>query len=516
MSKNVEASIEEINAIKKDLSSANLKIAFCYPSTYRAGMASLGLQLIYRLWNSYEKVACERAFLPIKKIVEPYTLESDRPLREMDVVAFTMQYEDDYTNILNILERANIPLESKDRDDRHPLILAGGPSAQSNPVPMSPFIDAFMIGDLEPVSDQLINEGLLNNSSRKNRLETIDSFPWIWVPSLNKDKEVRFSPKGNIDDYFYPIEQIIPQVEIDDPYYGVFGKSFLLEVVRGCNRGCSFCLTGKITRPKRARSLSKLIELYQLGTEACQVDKIITIGSGISDYKPLVELLQNMLSDGKNFSLPSIRADKISVELVQALVGSKQRTITTAPEAGTERLRKEICKGVTDDEILQATSIASEGGLSRLKAYFILGFPGETEEDIDGIIRLGKAMAKEGKNIRKIRFSCGYLVPKPRTLYQDESIFSLSELQTKGKYLTKQFSKIPKIDCEIYSPKWTRIQTILSIGGEEISQPLKLAAKLGGGLGDWRRALKEFGLDINKLAEEREKAEIHPWDFIRI
>ncbi|MHA1515359.1 MAG: radical SAM protein, partial [Candidatus Heimdallarchaeaceae archaeon] len=168
----------------------------------------------------------------------------------------------------------------------------------------------------------------------------------------------------------------------------------LLEVVRGCNRGCSFCLTGKITRPKRARSLSKLIELYQLGTEACQVDKIITIGSGISDYKPLVELLQNMLSDGKNFSLPSIRADKISVELVQALVGSKQRTITTAPEAGTERLRKEICKGVTDDEILQATSIASEGGLSRLKAYFILGFPGETEEDIDGIIRLGKAMAK--------------------------------------------------------------------------------------------------------------------------
>ena len=177
MPKLVEARIEEINAIKKNLSQMKLKIAFCYPNVYRAGMASLALQLIYQLWNSYELVACERAFLPIKKFVEPYSLESDRPLHEMDVLAFTMQYEDDYTNILKIIDRASIPLESAARDERHPLIIAGGPCAQSNPVPMAPFIDAFMLGDLEPVSDQLIQEGLLNNNSKAGRLETLNSFP---------------------------------------------------------------------------------------------------------------------------------------------------------------------------------------------------------------------------------------------------------------------------------------------------------------------------------------------------
>jgi len=223
-----------------------------------------------------------------------------------------------------------------------------------------------------------------------------------------------------------------------------------------------------------------------------------------------------MLDDGKNFSLPSIRADKITPELVRVIKDSHQRTITTAPEAGTERLRQEICKGVSDEEIIQATNIASEGGLTRIKAYFILGLPTETEEDLEGIIQLGKEMAKEGKNIRKIIFSCGYLIPKPRTTYQDESIYPLSELRQKGKYLTKLFAKIPKVDCEIYNPKWARIQTILSIGGQEISKPLRLAAQLGGGLGDWRRALKEYGLDINKLAENREKRDIQPWDFIKL
>ena len=170
MSNLIEATIEEKNAIKKNLSEMDLKIAFCYPNSYQAGMASLGLQLIYRLWNSYENIACERSFLPIKDIVQPYTLESDRPLREMDVIAFTMQYEDDYTNILQILERSQIPLESTERDDRYPLIIAGGPCAQSNPTPMSPFIDAFMIGDLEPVNDEFINEGLLNGKTKSNSI----------------------------------------------------------------------------------------------------------------------------------------------------------------------------------------------------------------------------------------------------------------------------------------------------------------------------------------------------------
>ena len=516
MSKLVEAHIEEINAVKKDLSQMKLKIAFCYPNIYRAGMASLGLQLIYRLWNSYEGVACERSFLPIKKIVEPYTLESDKPLREMDVIAFTLQYEDDYTNILQILERSHIPLESKERDDRYPLILAGGPCAQSNPVPISPFIDAFMIGDLEPVCDQLVLEGLLSNKNKTSKMEALDNFDWIWVPLLNEDKQVRFSPKGNIDEYFYPTKQIIPQLEEEDPWYGVFGKTFMLEVVRGCNRGCSFCLTGKINRPRRARSLEKLQELYRDGTRENSVNKITTIGSGISDYQYLEDLCQSILDDNYTFSLPSIRADKITYNLVKLLVQSKQRTITTAPEAGTESLRKQICKGVSNEEIINAVSLASDGGLSRLKTYFILGLPDENDEDIKAIAELGSEMSKIGRNMRKIRISCGYFIPKPRTQYQDKSLFPLKELQAKGKLLLKLAKRIPKVDCDISNAKWSRIQTILSISGKEISRPLLLATKYGGGLGDWRRALNESNLTIEEIVENRAEQDEHPWDFIKM
>jgi len=516
MSKNIEAKIEEINSIRKDLSRVSLKIAFCYPNTYTAGMASLGLQIIYRLWNSFEEVACERTFLPIKDFIEPYTLESDRPLREMDIIAFTMQYEDDYTNILKILQRSQIPIRAEERNNKHPLIIAGGPCVQSNPVPMSPYIDAFMFGDLESINEELVNEGFLGSSTRESRIQKLNTFKYMWTPALDFDKEIKFSPKGNIDEYYYPINQIIQQVEHEDPWHGAFGKSFLLEVVRGCNRGCSFCLTGKINRPRRNRSLEKLIELYQKGTEACNVKKVTTIGSGISDYSDLEKLCQNMLNDGVSFSLPSIRADKITEELVRLLVESGQKTITTAPEAGTENLRDKICKKVTDEEIINSMQIISNGGLARIKAYFILGLPGEKDEDIEGIVQLGKEMKKEAKKIRKIRFSCGYFVPKPQTMLQDESIYPLQELTAKGKYLTKLFSKIPNIDCEIYSPKWARIQTILSIGGLEIAKPLEIAAKLGGGLGDWRRAFNECKLDIVKLSEQREERETRPWDFIKL
>jgi radical SAM superfamily enzyme YgiQ (UPF0313 family) len=511
----IEARIEEINAVRKDLANMKLKIAFCYPNVYKAGMASLGLQLIYRLWNSYEGVACERSFLPQKEIVEPYTLESDKPLREMDVLAFTLQYEDDYINVLRILERAKIPIETKDRDERHPLIIAGGPCAQSNPVPMSSFIDAFMIGDLEPVSDRLMFEGFLEGKSRITRLEALDSFDWMWVPSLNEDKQVIFSPKTDLDNYFYPTKQIIPQLEEYDPWYGVFGKTFMLEVVRGCNRGCSFCLIGKITKPRRNRSLKKLQELYQVGTKECDVNKITTIGSGISDYPDLTKLCQSIIDDGLTFSLPSIRADKITPELVQLLVKANQKTITTAPEVGTEELRKRICKEISNEDILQATEIAMNNGLARLKAYFMIGLPEETENDVKAISSLTSDIAKIGKKLYKIKISSGIFIPKAKTQYQDESMLPLQELQQRSRMLKKDISKIPRVECEVSNPKWARIQTILSISGKEIAKPLKQVAQLGGGLGAWRRALSKIGMSIEGIVENRKSLQDHPWDFIK-
>jgi len=511
-----EKQIRELNAVKKNLSQVALKIAFCYPNSYQAGMASLGLQLIYRLWNTYDEIACERTFLPLYEQTEPYTLESNRPLREMDIIAFTMQYEDDYTNILKILDRAQIPLRSTQRDDRHPLIIAGGPCSQANPTPMAPFIDAFFIGDLELVNEQLVTQGFLEPRTRGERMAVLDTFDWVWVPSISRGKTVRFAPRGNLDDYFYPVKQIIPQIDPGEDFYGVFGKTFMLEVVRGCNRGCSFCLTGKITHPRRNRSLKKLQELYRAGTKECQVDKVSLIGSGISDYPHLEALCADIIADQLKFSLPAIRADKISEELVKSIVQSEQRTITTAPEAGTEELRKHISKGITNEEIIQATKIASENGLSRLKAYFILGLPGETENDVQAIIELAKAMVTAGRKIRTFRFSTGYFIPKPRTIFQDESILPLKELQTRGKLLLKGGVKVPRVKFEVYSAKWAQIQTLLSLGSEELADVLEAAAKLGGRLGDWRQALKENGLHLERIIEQRKRTTQHPWDFIML
>ena len=511
-----EKHIKELNTIRKNLSQVALKIAFCYPNTYQAGMASLGLQLIYRLWNSYEEVACERTFLPLYEETEPYTLESNQPLREMDVLAFTMQYEDDYTNILKILQRAKIPLRSSDRDERHPLILAGGPCCQANPTPMAPFIDAFFIGDLEPVNDQLLIQGLLEPRTRAERMAVLDTFDWVWVPSLSREKTVKFAPKGDLNDYFYPIKQIIPQVEPGEDFYGVFGKTFMLEVVRGCNCSCSFCLTGKITRPKRDRSLQKLLELYRQGTKECAVDKTSLIGSGISDYKELETLCESIVNDGLKFSLPAIRADKITARLVQSIVASKQRTITTAPEAGTDELRKRICKRITNEEILEATQIASEGGLTRLKAYFILGLPSETKDDVEAIITLAEQMACIGNKLRTFRFTAGYFIPKPRTAFQNRPILSLQEMLTRGKFLLKASSRVPRVTFEVSSAKWAQIQTLLSISGEEIAPALESAAKQGGKLGDWRIALENHGIQLETIIEKPRERTEQPWEFIKI
>jgi radical SAM superfamily enzyme YgiQ (UPF0313 family) len=197
-------------------------------------------------------------------------------------------------------------------------------------------------------------------------------------------------------------------------------------------------------------------------------------------------------------------------------VKAKQRTITTAPEAGTDKLRKQICKGVSDEEIIQAIRTASDGGLSRVKAYFILGLPDETVDDVEAIATLAEEMSKVGKKLRKIRISCGFFIPKPWTGYQDKSLFSLKDLQAKSKLLKSKTKNIAKVDCEITNPKMARIQTILSISGKEISKPLKLAAKLGGGLGDWRRALSEYGMSIEGIVENRVIDEKFPWEFIKL
>ncbi|MEA2070633.1 MAG: radical SAM protein [Asgard group archaeon] len=511
-----EAIIEERNAVRKDYRKVDLKIAFCYPSIYRAGMSSLGLQLIYRLFNSYPQIACERSFLPQKETTVPYTLESDQPLKRMDVIAFTLQFEDNYTNVLDILHRSNIPLESKKRTEKDPLIIAGGPTVQANPTPLKPFIDGFMLGDIEPIVDKLLIEGLLENNSKEGQIETLNTFPWMWIPSIEPQKEVTFAPKGDINNYFYPVRQIIPQVDDVDPWHGVFGKTFMLEVVRGCSRNCAFCLTGKLNTPRRDRTLQKCQQLYREGVKHCEVNKITIIGSGIADYPELIPLCQSIVEDDLQFSLPSMRADRITPELMQLLVKSGQRTITTAPEAATQRLRDKICKNLTTEEILQATTIVNASGLSRIKYYFMLGLPSETEEDIEGLVEFGEKISQMTSNMRSVNISCSNFIPKAHTQFQNVSINSIKESKATGKKIRKDLNRIPGITCDVYSSNWTPIQTMLSIGGEEIAPCIKLAMLYGKNLGAWRRAIKETNLNLEKYTTKRKPTDQNPWDFITI
>lgn len=501
----------EYNQIIKDKQKVDVRFAFCFPDTYEIGMSNLGVRILYEALNRVENVWCERVYAPwtdMDEQMKTYGIplsahESGDPLHMFDIVAFTLQYEMCYTTALHMLKRAGFPLFAKDRGEDMPIILGGGPCAY-NPEPVADFFDIFSIGEGEEalpelcaLYDRMKKDGSYTRSAFLHEAAKLEGF---YVPSLY---EVSYLEDGRIEAY-RPVYDDIPKKvrkriikDLDTaaypeklvmPYIETVHDRIVLEVNRGCIRGCRFCQAGMVYRPIREKSPDTLCHLAKCLYENTGYDEISLISLSISDYSRVSELTDELLSwtdDAHvSLSLPSLRIDSFSKELMEKISTVRTGGITFAPEAGTQRLRDVINKNVTEEDLMHAVGIAFEGGKSSVKLYFMNGLPTETDEDIAGIAKLASAVVHRfyqtpGRNKARpvsVTVSVSCFVPKPFTPFQWEAQDSLEELCRKQEYLRSCITD-RKIRYNWHDAKVSRVEAILARGDRRLSRVLALAAE---------------------------------------
>jgi radical SAM superfamily enzyme YgiQ (UPF0313 family) len=504
--------IEERNVIKKNWQTVDLKVALCYPNKYHVGMSSLAIHVIQHLLNSRSDVACERVFLPYTKST-PLSLESGQPLKNFDIIGFSIQFETDYPHIVKMLLDSHIPPYTKDRTNTDlPLIIGGGPCISGNPEPIADFFDLFVVGDVEPVLDTIIDRCIEFKTPRRCLAEFLD-IAGIYVPSLHQD-QIRSIWVKNLDTVSHPLQQIVPLVEIEDKTSPAFGKTFLVEVSRGCGHGCRFCLIGCTNRPYRERSLPILEKIVDRGIKLTGVEKVSLIGAAISDHANLEALCWYIVNSGLSLSLSSLRADCVTPSLIEAITASGQKTIALAPETGTNALRSCINKRLTNDDIVSAAEISAEQGIHHLKLYFIYGFPMEGQADLDAIISLTETIAK--LKLRKgISLSINPFVPKAHTPFQWDSQPPINVLRERKKFLESSLRKLaPRIETNFLDFRWGKIQNLLSTGGRELSDVISTVAERPISLGNWRYALSRSHIDLEDYINRFSLYQEMPWDHI--
>ncbi|MFC1990619.1 radical SAM protein [Chloroflexota bacterium] len=470
-----------------------LPVALIYPNSYYLGMSNLGIHTIYRLLNDYKEVVCERVFWEREnrdKKIPPLSMESQRPLSDFAVLAFSVSYELDYFNVVQILKASNIPLYASERDESHPLVIAGGPCVTANPMPLSPFFDCLCIGEAEPILPTLLKAF---EDRRSKLLKELASLPGIYVPQYYSGAPVVRQWAGNLDNY--PATSIIltPDTEL--------GNMYLIEVERGCNRGCRFCLVCQTFSPMRFRSVEKLMEQAEYGLQYRR--RIGLVGPAVSEHPYIEELLDGLLRMGAELSISSLRIRSFSSKLVTELAAGGVRTITLAPEAGSQRLRQVIKKDISREDILEAIEKVAEQGIKQLKLYFMIGLPSESDEDIEAIVDLtlaGKAIIDRQKSGTRITLNIAPFVPKAGTPFQWLPMTSVQTLKQRLSLLKKSLS--PKgIKIKSESPAWSQVQTVLARGDARVAGVLADIGEVT--LSGWRRAAEKHRLDIDFYAHQK-------------
>jgi radical SAM superfamily enzyme YgiQ (UPF0313 family) len=512
-----------------------LGLALVYPNVYRVGMANLGLHAVYRLVNDDPAALCERVFLP-EDGGAPRSLESGRPLSAFDVVAFTLSFEEDYGNVLAVLDRAGLPLRSAERDERHPLVVAGGIAVQINPEPVAPFFDAFLVGEgeaLVPPFLRLAHECWAARRPRADVLRAVAALPGGYVPSLydvsysdTRDPrgawvtgfEAREGAPARVSRVYVPdLKGIATSRALDSPD-AQFGDLFLTEVARGCLWGCRFCAAGFVQRPYREVDLETIRAEARKGI--ARGLRVGLVGPDTSDYTGLDPLTCFIGEEGGTFSPSSLRVDAITPELSRRMAAGGERSITIAPEAGTERMRRVVNKDFTDDRIVEAAEAALSQGMAHVKMYFMCGLPTETDEDVLGMARIALRIreevmlpwARKRGRMGRITLSVNPFVPKPWTPFQWAPMHEKGCLEAKRTLLEKGLR--PKgIGVDFFSPREAYFQALLSRGDRRCADLLELAHREAGG--DLRKALRLWPHDPDFFVHrEAGVDEVLPWDFI--
>lgn len=549
----------EWNSVYKDLDDVSIRFAFCFPDVYEIGMSHLGMRILYHVLNEREDTFCERVFAPWVDMehkmrennIPLFTIETHSSVESFDFIGFTLQYEMSYTNVINMLDLSGIPVLKNERNEKHPFVCAGGPCAY-NAEPLADFVDFFMLGEGEEIINEVMDAYAKwkdSGRSRKAFLEMISAIEGVYVPEFysveyNGDGTIKsITPKE--DKYPEKIKKrIIKDLDkvsfpekIIVPFTDIVHNRIMLELFRGCIRGCRFCQAGYIYRPVRERSSDKLLDLAGKLQESTGYEEISLVSLSTSDYSNLrdlcIGLMDEMEAKKVNLSLPSLRVDSFSMELMEKAQKVRKSGLTFAPEAGSQRLRDVINKGVKEEDLLNSVAIAFSGGWSNVKLYFMIGLPTETMEDIDGIAELSKKVVdvymktpkgKRGKGL-SVGVSTSSFVPKPFTPFQWEAQDSIETLKEKQQHL-KEKLKSKHIKYSWHDPYLSFLEAVLARGDRRLGKVLYTAFKKGCKFDSWGEhfkfdswieAFEQCGIDPHFYANrKRDYDEIFPWDHIDV
>jgi radical SAM superfamily enzyme YgiQ (UPF0313 family) len=534
----------EQGTIRKDWG-GRVPIALCYPNSYAIGMCNLGFQSVYALFNAAPDFVCERVFAEpvlvgsrsagredwtgddryrverrVQALGEPLSVESQRPLSDFAVVAFSLSFELDYFNIGDLLRRAGIAPLAAERVESDPIVIAGGPAVSGNPEPVAPLLDAIVVGEVEPVMDGL-QDAFLGSGSRGEKIERLARLPGVYVPS---QYAIGYAPNGTIewvgpaaDDLALPVKRLnarnvnefqtmsavlSPDIEL--------GDMFLLEMTRGCARGCRFCLAGYTSLPVRHRHVDHLMQGVEHGLKLRK--RIGLISAATSDHPNLEQLLARMLEAGAEVSLSSLRIDRITPFLIEALVRSGTRNITLAPEAGSQRLRDIINKRLTHQQIVHAADLAGRGGIPKAKLYFIVGLPGETDDDVRELAALSaevlSAMRAHNRGAR-VAVNLSPHVPKAQTAFQWEAMAPEVTSEHRIKLVQRALGPLG-IDVRFEAPSAQRVQAILARADRRVAPALVATQRLR----DFEKLMRTDGLDPEFFLGEMDPDGIMPWSLV--